>query len=102
MALPFVAQLGLLAVLAFASGLLMGLSLFRGEIGPRPVAPMKDQSDIEPTEPAPAPIPPEARAPTSLSEKAQSVARLMGPAGLMMAGMLLVLIFGSLLIDWLA
>lgn len=104
MALPFLTQLLSLALLAYVSGLLMGLSLFRGEIGRRSKPAAAVQAPLalgaEATDAPEAPAQP-APAPSDLSEQLQRIAQFMGPAGLLMAGMLAVLILGSMLISWL-
>lgn len=102
MALPFLTQLLSLALLAYVSGLLMGLSLFRGEIGrrskPAPAAPLAlGEETTEALEKTAQP----ATAPKDLPEQLQRIAQFLGPAGLLMAGMLAVLILGSMLISWL-
>lgn len=104
MALSFLPQLLSLAILAYASGLLMGLSLFRGEIGPRskaaPAAPSAAGPEPDAGSALDTPSPPPI-APVGLSDRLRRVAQILGPAGLLMAGMLAVLILGSMLISWL-
>lgn len=106
MTLPFLTQLVSLALLAYVSGLLMGLSLFRGEIGRRPRAaavapPLSLGSNDEAPAAEPQAATTTASSPIVLPERLQTLVQIVGPAGLLMGGMLLVLILGSMLISWL-
>jgi hypothetical protein len=111
MTLSFLQHLLSLAALGFTSGLFLGMAIMRGEIGPRRrvarrapvVTPLPEGPEaVEPvvlTAPRPRkPTPPLA---VEIRARLEQIARFLGPAGLLVAGMLAVLIFGSLLINWL-